>query len=329
MNAWTQVSKKGTKMLMIKNEQALFFQYLNFLPTPILIGKEDKSNKRAKVLFVNQSFIKTIGYEAIDIPDHLSFISKAYPDTDYRHNVIDAWQNGIVKLVKGDISLIKFCTKIFCKDHQYRWFEVRTELKSTIGKGVILVLFNNVDKAKNEALEYAKLSRIDPLTKLANRRYMHQLLQQEKSQYDCGNASEESFSLIMADIDFFKKINDSYGHNCGDYVIATVANIMQKNTRRIDTVARWGGEEYLLLLSKTTVSEARIVAKKIITQLHQYVFEWEGQALNVSLTYGVTEYHFSEKIHETIKRADSHLYLGKRQGRNCIVGDSLLEGSVL
>jgi diguanylate cyclase (GGDEF)-like protein len=312
-------------MLTIKNEQALFFQYLNFLPTPILIGKEDESNKRGKVLFVNQSFVKTIGYEVKDIPDHLRFISKAYPDTDYRHKVMDAWNKRIIELVNGETSIVQFCTKVFCKDEEYRWFEVRTELKSTIGEGIMLVLFNNVDKAKNEALQYAQLSRMDPLTKLANRRYMHQLLQQEKSQYDCGRVGDESFSLIMADIDFFKKINDRYGHNCGDYVILTVAKIMQKNTRRIDTVARWGGEEYLLLLSKTTVIEADIVAKKIMTQLRQHRFEWEGQRINVSLTCGITEYHLAENIHETIKRADIHLYLGKKQGRNCIVGDSLLE----
>jgi PAS domain-containing protein len=190
-------------MLTIKNEQALFFQYLNFLPTPILIGKEDESNKRGKVLFVNQSFVKTIGYEVKDIPDHLRFISKAYPDTDYRHKVMDAWNKRIIELVNGETSIVQFCTKVFCKDEEYRWFEVRTELKSTIGEGIMLVLFNNVDKAKNEALQYAKLSRIDPLTKLANRRHMHQLLQQEKSHYDCGEHNNGSFSLIMADIDLF------------------------------------------------------------------------------------------------------------------------------
>jgi PleD family two-component response regulator len=62
-----------------------------------------------------------------------------------------------------------------------------------------------------------------------------------------------------------------------------------------------------------------------MTQLRQHRFEWEGQRINVSLTCGITEYHLAENIHETIKRADIHLYLGKKQGRNCIVGDSLLE----
>ena len=214
------------------------------------------------------------------------------------------------------------CSKVLCKDQQYRWFDIRTELKSTIGKGVVIVLFNNVDKAKNEALQYAKLSRTDPLTKLANRRYIQQLLKQETLNYQ---QDYNPFSLVMADIDFFKTINDSFGHSCGDYVIEMVAKIINRSTRKIDVAARWGGEEYLLLLPKTNTTEARIVVKKIMKRIHEYAFEWEGERFNVSLTYGITEYRMTEECQETIKRADAYLYQGKSKGRDCIVSDSLIE----
>jgi diguanylate cyclase (GGDEF)-like protein len=311
-------------MITTKNEQALFFQTLDFLPTPALIAKEDKCNNRGKIMFVNKAFIKTIGYRVADIPDHLSFISKAYPDINYRHQVTDAWLDKISQLVSRKISLVQIYSKVFCKDQQYRWFDICTELKSTIGKGVVIVLFNNIDKAKTEALQYAKLANIDSLTKLANRRYIQQLLQQEKLCYE-RDAKIDSFSLIMADIDFFKKINDSYGHSCGDYVIETVAKIMQQTTRKADTVARWGGEEFLLLLPKTNATEARIVAKKIMNRIHAYAFAWEGKPLNVTLTYGITAYHAEEEIAETIKRVDGCLYEGKEMGRDCIISDDLLE----
>ncbi|MCK5813529.1 MAG: GGDEF domain-containing protein [Cocleimonas sp.] len=309
-------------MITIKNEEALFFQYLDFLPTPALIGQEDKCNKRAKILFVNKAFINTIGYKVTDIPDHLSFISRAYPDINYRHEVMMSWLNRMSQLTSRKTSIIQLCSKVLCKDQQYRWFDIRTELKSTIGKGVVIVLFNNVDKAKNEALQYAKLSRTDPLTKLANRRYIQQLLKQETLNYQ---QDYNPFSLVMADIDFFKTINDSFGHSCGDYVIEMVAKIINRSTRKIDVAARWGGEEYLLLLPKTNTTEARIVVKKIMKRIHEYAFEWEGERFNVSLTYGITEYRMTEECQETIKRADGYLYQGKSKGRDCIVSDSLIE----
>ncbi|MCK5919156.1 MAG: diguanylate cyclase [Cocleimonas sp.] len=311
-------------MLITKNEQTLFFKTLDFLPTPALIVREDKCNHRGRILFVNKAFIKTIGYQVADIPDHLSFVSKAYPDINYRHEMTNRWLDRTTQLVNRESSLVQLCSKIYCKDKQFRWFDVRTELKSTIGKGVVIVLFNSVDKTKTEALQYAKLASTDPLTKLANRRYIQQLLQQEKSHQKYGHQTEP-FSLIMADIDLFKQINDTYGHSCGDYVIETVAKIMRQTIRKVDAVARWGGEEYLLLLPQTSTVEARIVVKKIMNRIHAYAFKWEAQRFNVTLTYGITAYHTGEETNETIKRVDGCLYQGKEMGRDCIVSDGLLE----
>ena len=298
-------------MITIKNEETLFFQYLDFLPTPAIIAREDKCNKRGKILFVNKAFIKTIGYQVTDIPDHLSFVSRAYPDIQYRHEVMMSWLNRMSQLTNRKTSIVQLCSKILCKDQQYRWFDIRTELKSTINKGAFIILFNNIDKAKTEALQYAKLSRTDPLTKLANRRYMQQLLQHETLQQ---HSNSHPFSLVMADIDLFKTINDRFGHSCGDYVIKTVAKIITQSTRKIDIVARWGGEEYLLLLPKTNTIEARIVVKKMMRRIHEYQFIWEEERFSVSLTYGVTAYRFAEDTKETIKRADLCLYKGKKNG---------------
>lgn len=308
-------------MVTTSKEEALFFQYLDFLPAPALIGREGEHNTRGKTLFVNKAFIDAIGYQLDEIPDYLSFISKAYPDPSYRREVAKIWAD---ERQKSQNSPIKFSSKMLCKDKQYRWFDIQTELKSSVGEGLVIVLFNNIDKAKNEALEYAELSRTDPLTKLANRRYMEQLLHEEKTrrEHDRNNLS---FSVVMADIDSFKAINDTYGHMCGDYVIQTVSNIIQNSTRKIDVASRWGGEEYLLLLPKTNVTEARIVVKKITKRIHEYPFEWDGQRFSVSLTYGITEHHDSENTQLTIQRADECLYQGKNMGRDCIVTDDLYE----
>lgn len=306
-----------TKKEQALKEQASFFQYLELLPAPALIGREDKYNHRGRILCVNKKFINTIGYQVSDIPDHVSFASKAYPDTYYRYEIMQAWRENITNFVNSDESMVQLCSKIFCKDQQYRWFNISIELKNITDKGMVIVLFNNIDKAKVEALT-------DSLTTLANRRYMEQLLRQEQFNYEYG-IEKIPFALVMADIDLFKKINDSYGHGCGDYVIKKVAKIIRDSIRKIDNVARWGGEEYLLLLPKTNTTEARIVVKKMMKQIKSYDFRWEGEHFNVSLTYGITEYLEAEEITETIQRADHCLYQGKEMGRDCIVTDGLLE----
>jgi diguanylate cyclase (GGDEF)-like protein len=309
-------------MLTTKKEQAvkehdLLFQYLELLPVPALIGREDKYNHCGRILRVNQKFIHTIGYQATDIPDHVSFASKAYPDINYRYKITQSWQENITKFVNSEESMVELCSKIFCKDQQYRWFNISIELKNITDKGMMIVLFNNIDKAKVEALT-------DPLTTLANRRYMEQLLQQEQFNYE-HSIEKIPFSLVMADIDCFKKINDRYGHSCGDYVIKKVAKIIRYSIRKVDNVARWGGEEYLLLLPKTKTTEARITVKKMMKQIKAYDFRWEDEHFSVSLTYGITEYLDTEDTTETIQRADHYLYQGKEMGRDCIVADGLLE----
>ncbi|MCK5902156.1 MAG: GGDEF domain-containing protein [Cocleimonas sp.] len=306
-------------------EESLFFQYLDFLPAPVLLTRENKSNKNSKTLFVNKAFIQSIGYEVDDIPDHVSFMKYAYPDANYRHEIEEVWINKSTQLANHKTSLVQFCSKVRCKDQQDRWFEIRTELKSTIGQGVVIILFNNMDKAKKQVREYVELSRKDPLTQLANRRYMNELLQKEKRRQS-NQETEYDFSVVMADIDFFKTINDTYGHAYGDYVIEKVAKLINQHTRKIDVTSRWGGEEYLLLLPQTNITEARIVVKKIMKYIHEYHFEWEGVICHVSLTYGITGYRKGEDINDTINRADHCLYQGKERGRDCIVTDGLYEG---
>ena len=311
-------------MITSNEEKIQFFQYLDFLPTPALIAKEYKNDKSGKTLFVNKAFIDMIGYKVDEIPNHLSFTMRAYPDLNYRREVKRDWLEQISRLGKDNCSLVQLCTKVRCKDQKYRWFEIRTELRNTIGDGIIIILFNNIDKAKNQVLEYQELSRKDPLTKLNNRRYMQQLLDQEKSHFE-SETNVSPFSLVMADIDFFKNINDTYGHNCGDMVIETVAKIMKHSTRKMDVVARWGGEEFLLLLPKTNVIEARIVVKKIMKKIHEQRFNWKEHSFNISLTYGITGFKKGEEIDETINRADHCLYQGKEMGRNCLVADNFFE----
>jgi diguanylate cyclase (GGDEF)-like protein len=129
-----------------------------------------------------------------------------------------------------------------------------------------------------------------------------------------------SIMLIMGDIDFFKSLNDSYGHEVGDKVLVEVANIIQKNISENDVVCRWGGEEFVIMVLNRTCVEAMHIAEKIRKQIEANVFKW-GNSVEVktTMTFGVAEHIANDDLQITVAKADSAMYYGKQHGRNCVV----------
>ncbi len=121
----------------------------------------------------------------------------------------------------------------------------------------------------------------------------------------------------MGDIDFFKKINDKYGHPAGDYVIKTVAEIMKSGFRKTDVVCRYGGEEFLILLPASDLEGAAVAAEKVRQSIESYRFEFEGQHIPVTMSMGVGQYMVGKEFgKDLISRADTALYSSKQNGRN-------------
>ena len=171
---------------------------------------------------------------------------------------------------------------------------------------------------KNEELlkAYEKLellARTDPLTHLSNRRDMMEKIEYEKRRCD---RSGNSFVLTIGDIDFFKSINDTYGHDAGDYVLTEISALMTTMLRKQDIVGRWGGEEFLLFFPDTPLEGGRIVADKVRHAIEEHTFEFSGETIKVSMTFGVCEYNKGMKIDVCLKKADQALYRGKQNGRN-------------
>lgn len=160
-----------------------------------------------------------------------------------------------------------------------------------------------------------KLSRTDPLTGLANRREMTEKLTGEKARFDRNGSP---YSLILADIDNFKSINDRFGHAFGDRVLQGIADILSGTLRRQDLAARWGGEEFLLLLPDTGLEAAEKVADKIRKAMSTCRFRSKSARVPVKLTFGVAQ-GGPESIDRTVRNADEALYRGKEQGRDRIV----------
>ncbi|MHB8191629.1 MAG: diguanylate cyclase [Ferrimicrobium sp.] len=153
----------------------------------------------------------------------------------------------------------------------------------------------------------------DPLTGLHNRRYMIQMIKEAAVRFD---RSRSVFSLVIADIDHFKLVNDKYGHECGDQVLKHVSNILSSLVREQDYVARWGGEEFLMLWPDTGSNGALILAERLRLAIAESSLLCQGIEINVTMTFGISEHNGRDKVDSTIIEADRALYRGKENGRN-------------
>jgi len=167
-------------------------------------------------------------------------------------------------------------------------------------------------KAANAQLK--KISRTDGLTGLFNRRYWEEMCELE---FKRAKRTEQFSSLIILDIDHFKKVNDTYGHPAGDLVIKTLAKIIRTAIRETDIAGRYGGEEYTIILPDTDVKNARMVAERIRRLAEAFPVEYEGQEINFTISLGIAMFDMSfENYTAWIDRADKGLYEAKEGGRN-------------
>jgi diguanylate cyclase (GGDEF)-like protein/PAS domain S-box-containing protein len=164
------------------------------------------------------------------------------------------------------------------------------------------------DITDKKIIEY--LSNHDPLTNLFNRRKAHEFLDTFKKAID---KNGELFSIIMFDIDFFKQVNDKYGHDIGDYVLIEISNLFLKELRKQDIFVRWGGEEFIIILPDTTKDEACNMAHHLKNSINSYYFETVEK---ITCSFGVSECNKDISIDELLKIADMKLYKSKKEGRD-------------
>ncbi|MGN0483620.1 MAG: GGDEF domain-containing protein [Lachnospiraceae bacterium] len=164
--------------------------------------------------------------------------------------------------------------------------------------------------SQNSTLEI--LSMTDALTGLSNRRIITEFEQD-------AIANGTLYCVILADIDDFKKINDTYGHNFGDCVLVTASNLFRQEIRKNDIVCRWGGEEFLIILPFCDLENAERVATKIREKICSTVVDFESTHVHFRMTFGISESTEGQTIEDTIQIADHYLYYGKRHGKNQVV----------
>ena len=167
----------------------------------------------------------------------------------------------------------------------------------------------------SQKFEEASLS--DFLTGLANRRHIMRHIKHEKEMYA---RQTREFSAILCDIDHFKKVNDKYGHDCGDLVLKSVADILKDSLRQVDTVSRWGGEEFLIILPAVDKEGGMVTAERLRQKIEEMKIQCNNNVVRLTMSFGVATWDESHKnIDEFIKHADENLYRAKEEGRNRVI----------
>ncbi|MBA4109693.1 MAG: GGDEF domain-containing protein [Leptothrix sp. (in: Bacteria)] len=162
------------------------------------------------------------------------------------------------------------------------------------------------------------LATTDPLTQLLNRRSFLEVADYELIQRKRHLAP---LAFVLADIDHFKSINDQHGHAVGDAVLKAVSQVLSQAVREQDSVARWGGEEFLILMPNATLEAASMVAERLREKVTAIEVSVGEQTIHVSMTFGVSSHRLEEPVDAPVSRADSALYQGKARGRNQVVAE--------
>ena len=231
----------------------------------------------------------------------------------------------IVMTVRRDVASKVECLRIGVDDFvtkPFHWDELDATLQAALEKRRLYTALETANQqllAANDQL--LKLSVTDDRTSLYNDRYLRQRLSEEfKRSMRYGTA----LSLILLDLDHFKKINDRYGHDCGDAVLRQFGEILVDNAREIDIVGRYGGEEFLMVLPNTDGIKAAIVGERVRKATEDYLFRFQDQIVRLTASAGISSVPTNREIREEeefVRAADEALYRAKEGGRNKVIVD--------
>ena len=174
-------------------------------------------------------------------------------------------------------------------------------------------LSQKIHKLEKELRAAQQESKEDFLTKLYNKRALDEFMKIKEAEY---KRYERNFAIVMFDIDHFKKVNDTYGHEAGDAVLTAFAKILKIESRTVDVVGRFGGEEFLALLSETDVKGGIIFAQKVRKHVEKTRFVYKGKRIKVTVSAGVSQRLDHVSLEAAINSADEYLYKAKQEGRN-------------
>jgi len=265
---------------------------------------------QAKMEMANQAFYNFMKVQDIDEfrvkHDCISEFFIDGEENEYLTRSIDglSWVNYIL------MNPLKTHKVKLAQDGKNIIFEVNASVKEVEEYYKVVLTFNNINELEEQKRAFEKASTIDALTRVSNRLKFDTILEQ---QIEMSKRYNHSFSLILFDIDDFKKINDNYGHKVGDNILVELAMIVKNAMRKSDAFARWGGEEFAIILPQSRIKTAVKIAEKLRAKIDNHTFE---EDMKVTCSFGVCEYKKAYDFDTLIERADEKLYLAKHKGKN-------------
>ncbi|MFT4777266.1 MAG: diguanylate cyclase [Oleispira sp.] len=213
--------------------------------------------------------------------------------------------------ISEHLGLIIQAMHTFSSEDNHREIELTEQLRD------MQLKLDEVEKlavsAQYAIEEQRKKAMHDSLTGLPNREFYQQRLEQELQRIKRYGGK---LSLMVCDVDLFKRINDNYGHLAGDKVLNIIAKSLQKNLRSSDFIARYGGEEFVALMPETSTAEAKIIAEKLRKKIERSPFNFKKEPIQITVSFGISEFAPGESADEVFSRADKALYAAKEKGRN-------------
>lgn len=236
-------------------------------------------------------------------------------------NIKDKLQN--IKIDSSSIDSLNKLQKELIETTTY----IETEINSVSdtlkqGKSQIEELKEKVKTLEEELTKTKEEIRIDPLTGLLNRRAYNEEIKKIESHFKRNNIQ---YAVVFFDLDHFKKINDTYGHNCGDVVLSTFGKILKKYTRDHDIVGRYGGEEFISIINFKLTKELLLYLKRIKSIVTQNDFKFEDEKIKITFSAGVAIRSSYDNYESTLQAADKLLYKAKELGRNKIILENKTE----
>ncbi len=264
-----------------------------------------KCDIEGNITYVNKKALEILGSPSIEETKKINLFTF--------HLLVE---HGLSKIVQECLQNNQSDTKEL--NYQTKWGKkvwLRAHIKLLAERDEVTGIQIIIDEITEEKRLEEKLHFLcvtDELTGAYNRRYIKEKLEEE---IERGRRTGNTFSIIMFDIDNFKKANDCYGHNVGDLILETLTKEINNRIRKVDILARWGGEEFMILLIDTPVKNSTSLAEELRKQLSQMDVPGAGR---VTASFGVAGYYPGDSIDTLVKRADNMMYKAKNDGRNCV-----------
>jgi len=290
------VSKNIQLQNKIKEKQEMFERLSEYLPEGIVLFQDN-------IVYSNPVFEKLIGYSGKEL-------GKTQFYNLIKQTEQEQYKESMQRLLEGKKSTIDTTLQLITKKENYIWVKIKTKLLLQDEKKYFLNIVTNISKEKLEVQKLHDIAYFDALTGIHNRRKFNELMVIE---YKRAKRYNRVLSAIFFDIDHFKSINDTFGHDIGDEVLITLSKLVKSHVRETDIFARWGGEEFIILLPETDVDNALIYAENVRNSVSDFTF---SKVNNITVSIGITNLKGKEHIDTFLKRLDNGLYRAKKEGRN-------------